>query len=193
MADLNPPQDSLKRFSGHPNENWSQFEGLLRASIIVASIPEAQNQPVHYLNLHLDGKALNFDSNLVQAARNDLEQALEQLRNRYAGLDQIRENDFELQNRVFKSENEEALDYLTDLNRLASLTILDNGDAGTIRADERNRRVREQFMGGMSFKYKKVLQSQPLKLMPANTIRTTEFGIYLQIHQIQSTQRAVKS
>ena len=49
MAAPHPPHVSLKRFAGLPNENWDQFEGLLRASIAVARIPADHNQNIHYL------------------------------------------------------------------------------------------------------------------------------------------------
>ena len=55
MAAPHPWHVSLKRFAGLPNENWDQFEGLLRASIAVARIPADHNQQARYLHLHLDG------------------------------------------------------------------------------------------------------------------------------------------
>ena len=60
MADPSPPHVNLKRFSGLPNKNWPEFEGLLRASIAVSRIPEANHQRSRYLHLHLAGNALNY-------------------------------------------------------------------------------------------------------------------------------------
>ena len=60
MAAPHSPQVSFKRFAGLPNENWDQFEGLLRASIAVALIPADHNQQARYLNLHFGGNALNY-------------------------------------------------------------------------------------------------------------------------------------
>ena len=49
------------------------------------------------------------------------------------------------------------LDFLTNLNNLASLAILDDKNAGIIRADERKKRVREQLIDGIPYNYTKVL------------------------------------
>ena len=99
MAAPHPPHVSLKRFAGLPNENWDQFEGPLRASIAVARIPADHNQQARYLHLHLDGNALNYYLRLPENTRNALNDALEQLRNRYSGPDQRR--NFEL----YRAEN----------------------------------------------------------------------------------------
>ena len=88
MADPSPPHVNLKRFSGLPNENWLEFEGLLRASIAVARIREAIHQRARYLHLHLAGNALNYYLRLAENTRKDLDDSLEQQRNRYAGADQ---------------------------------------------------------------------------------------------------------
>ena len=48
-------------------------------------------------------------------------------------------------------------DFLTDLQRLANLAIVDDAGAGIDGSDERTRRTQEQFIQGMPFKYKKVL------------------------------------
>ena len=60
MAGPSPPLVHLKRFSGISNENWPEFEGLLRASIAVSRIPEANNQRARYLHLRLACNALKF-------------------------------------------------------------------------------------------------------------------------------------
>ena len=80
MADPSPPHVHLKRFSGLPNENWPEFEGLLRASIAVSRIPQANHQRARYLHLHLAGNALNYYLRLAKNTRNDLDDSLEQLR-----------------------------------------------------------------------------------------------------------------
>ena len=152
-----PPHVSLKRFAGKPNENWDQFEGLIRASIAVSRIPEADNQRARYLHLHLEGNALNYYLRLAENVRNDLDDSLEALRNRYSGPDQRRNYELDLQTRKFDPLKEQPDDFLTDLQRLANLAIVDDAGAGINRADERTRRVRERFIQGMPFKYKKVL------------------------------------
>ena len=157
MADPSPPHVHLKRFSGLPNENWPEFEGLLRASIAVSRIPEANHQRARYLHLHLAGNALNYYLRLAENTRNDLDDSLEQLRNRYAGADQRRNFELDLQSRKFDPVKEQPDDFLTDLQRLANFAIVDDPAAHIDRTDERTRRTREQFIQGMPFKYKKLL------------------------------------
>ena len=59
MADVSPPHVYPKRL-GLQNENWPNSEGLLRASIAVSRIPEANHRRARYLHLHLTGNALNY-------------------------------------------------------------------------------------------------------------------------------------
>ena len=157
MAAPHAPHVSLKRFAGLPNDNWDQFEGLLRASIAVARIPADHNQQARYLHLHLDGNALNYYLRSPENTRNALDDALEQLRNRYSGPDHRRNFELDLQSRKFDPAKEQPDDFLTDLQRLANLAIVDDVGARIDRNDERTRRIREQFIQGMPFKYKKVL------------------------------------
>ena len=65
-------------FTGNSNENFDEFESLLRAGIAVGAIAEAQ-QPA-FLKLNLSGGALRFYSGLADATRNDLDDALTALR-----------------------------------------------------------------------------------------------------------------
>ena len=51
--------------------------------------------------------------------------------------------------RTSKSETEDALGFQTALNRLASLTCLNDNHAGIIREDEQQGLVRGQLIGGM--------------------------------------------
>ena len=153
------PHVHLKSFSGSPKENFNQFEGLFRASLAVARIPEEHNQRARYLHLHLSGNALNFYLSQPDATRDDVEAALTALRDRYAGLDKRAKTDALLSNRKFNSETEEPDDFLTDLQRLAAVAI--PSTATVDRADERTRRVRHQFIEGMPYKLKKVLLREP--------------------------------
>ena len=166
MGDRPPlPHINLKSFTGSPKENFNQFEGLFRASLAVARIPEADNQRARYLYLHLSGNALNFYLSQPEATRDDVELALTALRERYAGLDKRATTDALLSNRKFDSETEEPDDFLTDLQRLAVVAIPDTAAAGgnpaVDRTDERTRRIRHQFIQGMPYKLKKVLLREP--------------------------------
>ena len=155
MAAPHPPHVSLKRFAGLTNENWDQFEGLLRASIAVARIPADHNQQARYLHLHLDRNALNYYLHLPENTRNALDDALEQLRNLYSGPDQRRNFELDLQSRKFDPVKEQPDDFLTDLQQLANLAIVDDVGAGIDRNDERTRRIREQFIRGCPSNTKK--------------------------------------
>ena len=55
------------------------------------------HQRARYLHLHLDGKALNFYLELPEATRNDLHNSLQELRKRYAGADQRRNFELDIQ------------------------------------------------------------------------------------------------
>ena len=154
MAEPSPPHVDLRHFSGLPNENWDQFEGLIRASIAVSRIPEAYHKRARYRYLHLDGNALNFYFRLPEATRNDLDNSLQELRNCYAGADQRRNFELDLQSRKFDPIKEQPDDFLTDLRRLANPAIVVDDDAGI---DEIQRIIRGQFIQGMLFKYTKVL------------------------------------
>ena len=68
-------------FTGSSNENFDEFESLLRAGITVGNIAEAQHPA--FLKLNLSGGALRFYSSLPDATRNDLDQAITALRDRY--------------------------------------------------------------------------------------------------------------
>ena len=94
-------------------KKWDQFEGLLRASIAVSIIPEAHHQRKQYLHLHLDENALIFYLRLPEATRNDLDNSLQELCNRYTGADQRSNFELELQSRKFDPIKEQPDDFLT--------------------------------------------------------------------------------
>ena len=160
-APANGPHIHLKAFSGTPKENFAQFEGLFRASLAVARIPDANHQRARYLHLHLAGNALNFYLAQPEATRDDVDLALTALRDRYAGADKQATTDALLSNRKFDPQTEEPDDYLTDLQRLALVAIPDGVGPNVDRTDERTRRVRHQFIEGMPYKLKKVLLREP--------------------------------
>ena len=138
MAELSPPHVHLGRFPGLTNKNWDQSEGLLRDSIAVSRIP----------------------------ARNDLDNSLRELRNRYAGADQ-RNFELDLQSRKFDpiKEQQQPEDFPTDIQRLANLVKVDDDDAGIDCRDERKRGTREQFIQGIPFRFKKVLLKENVNIV----------------------------
>ena len=82
---------------------------------------------------------LAFYLRLPEATRNDLDNSLQELRNRYAGTDQRNNFELDLQSRKFDPIKEQPDDFLTDLQGLANLAIVDDNDAGRDRTDERQR------------------------------------------------------
>ena len=51
-ADPGPPHVHLRRFTGLPNENWDQFEGLLQAKFAASRIPEKKRNGSQEMDLH---------------------------------------------------------------------------------------------------------------------------------------------
>ena len=155
----------INTFKGISNENFDEFERLLRAAINVGQIAAPQQAP--FLQLNLGGGASNFYNSLDAAVRGNLEQSLTALRNRY---NQVENQDFhriKFQERKFDSEKESPEDFIVELQRLA-LRAFPNIAAGpggvpaaVDRADERTRRVKEAFIQGMPLKLKKKLLKEP--------------------------------
>ena len=155
----------INTFTGASKDNFDEFERLLRAAINVGQIAGPQQAP--FLQLNLSGGALNFYSSLAAAVRNDLDQALTALRNRYNQVANQEFHRIKFQERKFDSVKESPEDYIVDLQRLA-LRAFPNIPAGAggappaiDRADERTRRVKEAFIQGMPIKYKKKLLKEP--------------------------------
>ena len=124
--------------SGYPSKTWTNSK-VLRASIAVARIPADHSQQARYLHLQLDRNALNYYLRLPENTRNALDDALEQLRNLYSGPDQRLNFELDLQSRKFDPVKEQPDDFLTDLQRLANLAIVDDAGAGIDRNDERTK------------------------------------------------------
>ena len=128
----------------------------------MAAIDEDQQH--RYLHLHLKGNALVFYDQLTEAIRKDLDQALDALRNRYVNPDRIELYKLQFQNRKLKQSEEIIHDFLTELQRLASLAfpnIAARAAAAGVpavaaedRSNERVRRVKENFINGLPNKLK---------------------------------------
>ena len=103
---------------------------------------------------------LTFYLRLTEATRYDLDNSLQELRNRYAGADQRRNFELDLQARKFDPIKEQQDGFLAYLQRLANLAIVDDDEAGLDRTDERQRRIKEQFIQCMPFNYNKVLLNE---------------------------------
>ena len=168
MAQLQPFL-SFTPFSGSEKDNFTQFERQLRSCIGLAAIDEDQQH--RYLHLHLKGIALVFCDQLTEAIREDLDQALDALRNRYVNPDRIELYKLQFQNRKLKQSEESIHDFLTELQRLASLAfpnIAARAAAAGVpavaaedRSNERVRRVKENFINGLPNKLKKYLLTLP--------------------------------
>ena len=65
--------------------------------------------------------------------RNDPDNSLQELCNHYAGADPRRNFELDLQSRKFDPKKEQQDDFLTYLQRLAILAIVDDDDAGLDR------------------------------------------------------------
>ena len=144
----------ISSFTGNSNENFDEFENLLRAAIVVGQIDGA-NQPA-FLKLNLSGGALRFYTGLPNATQANLENALTALRDRYNQTANSEFHRIRFNERKFDSTKESPEDYIVDLQKLA-LKAFQNiaavGGAPAIdRGDERTRRVKEAFIQGMPIK-----------------------------------------
>lgn len=153
----------ISSFTGNSNENFDEFENLLRAAIVVGQIDGA-NQPA-FLKLNLSGGALRFYTGLPNATQANLENALTALRDRYNQTANSEFHRIRFNERKFDSTKESPEDYIVDLQKLA-LKAFQNiaavGGAPAIdRGDERTRRVKEAFIQGMPIKFKRKLLKEP--------------------------------
>ena len=157
------PYLKITSFSGVSSENFDEFEQLLRAGITVGNIVEA-NRPA-FLKLNLTGGALRYFTSLPEATRNDLDNALTALRDRYNQTANSEFHQIRFTKRKFDSTKESAEDYIVDLQKLAQKAFPNiPATAAALevdRAGERTRRVREAFIQGMPIKYKKKLLKEP--------------------------------
>ena len=128
----------IHTFTGNSNENFDEFESLLRAGLAVGAIAELIN---------------------------DLDDALRALRDRYNQIANQEFHRIKFHERKFDSVKESPENYIVELQRLA-LKAFPNVAAGAHgaaidRADERTRRVKEAFIQGMPIKFKRKLLKEP--------------------------------
>ena len=81
-AAIPQPHITLNQFRGKTNENWPNFERVLRSLLIAGNNP-IFNRP-QFLQLHLPDQARQFFKILSKATRDDFHAALMALRNRYS-------------------------------------------------------------------------------------------------------------
>ena len=80
-AAIPQPHITLNPFRGKADENWPNFESLVRRLINVGNFAAA-NQP-QFLQLHLPDQALQFFRTLPQATRDNFDLSITALRNHY--------------------------------------------------------------------------------------------------------------
>ena len=157
------PFFKIHTFTVNSNENVDEFESLLGTGTAVGAIAEAQ-QPA-FLKLNLSGRALRFYSGLADATRNNPDDALTALRDRYNKTANQEFHRVKFHERKFDSVKESPEDYIVELQRLAlrafpNVAGVAHG-AAIDRADERTRRVKEAFIQGMPIKFKRKLLKEP--------------------------------
>ena len=168
MAQLQP-FINLQPFSGLESDNFNQFENPLRSCIGLAGVEEANRHL--YLHLHLKGTALSFFDQLPEATRQNFDEALTSLRNRYVNPDRLESHKLKFTTRKYNASKETVHDFLTELQRMANLAFPDivaraaaDGNPAVAAencANERNRRVKEAFINGLPNKLKKYLLTLP--------------------------------
>ena len=90
------PFVNLQPFKGTEKENLNEFLRQLESCIQVAGVPDADRH--RYLHLHLKGGALTFFDQQEAAVRDDYDQAVAALRDRYQNYQRI-----QLQKLLFNS------------------------------------------------------------------------------------------
>ena len=186
MAAANPqPHITLNPFRGKADENWPDYESLLRSLINVGNIAAA-NQP-QFLQLHLLDQALQFFRTLPQATRNNFELSITALRNDYCNPNLKERHKLQLQNLKFDHKTGNPEDFLVQVQIKATQAYPDPvfapippanppGDQGEIdrvaaaqaanqvilnnAVNERNRRIKEIFTNAMPNFIKRKLLDQ---------------------------------
>ena len=114
MAAANPqPHITLNPFRGKPDENWPDFESLLRSLINVGNIAEANQTQI--LQLHLLDQALQFFRTLPQATRDNFELSITALRNHYCNPNLRERHKLQLQNLKFDHKTGNPEDFLVQV------------------------------------------------------------------------------
>ena len=186
MAAANPqPHITLNPFRGKSDENWPDFETLLRSLINVGNIA-AGNQP-QFLQLHLLDQALQFFRTLPQATRDNFELSITALRNYYCNPNLRELHKLQLQNLMFDHKTGNPEDFLVQVQIKATQAYADPvfapippanppGDQAEIdrvaaaqaanqvilnnAVNERNRRIKEIFTNAMPKFIKRKLLDQ---------------------------------
>ena len=114
MAAANPqPHITLPPFRGKADENWPDFESLLRNLMNVGNIPNA-NRP-QCLQLHLLDQARQFFRTLPQATRDDFDAAITALRNHYCNPNLRELHKLQLHNLKFDHKDGSPEDFLVQV------------------------------------------------------------------------------
>ena len=111
------PFVNLQPFKGTEAENIEEFFKLLTSCMRAERIPDANRHP--YLHLHWKGGALAFFDQLPQATREDYDNAVAALRERYETDQRIQLQNMKLQARKLQPSEESVQDFLTELQRMA--------------------------------------------------------------------------
>ena len=107
------PHITLNPFRGKTDENWPDFESLLRSLINVGNIPNA-NRP-QFLQLHLLDQSLQFFRTLPQATKDDFDTAITALRNHYCNPNLRELNKLQLHNLKIDRKNGSPEDFLVEV------------------------------------------------------------------------------
>ena len=107
------PFVNLQPFKGTEEENLNEFLRQLESCIQVAAEPNGERH--RYLHLHLKGGALTFFDQQPAAIRDDYDQAVAALRNRYQNDQRIQLQKWLFNSRKMKASEESAQNFLTEL------------------------------------------------------------------------------
>ena len=103
-------QITIEPYNGTENENFREFEQLLRGIIGVAAVPGAQ-QP-NFLQLHLRDAALRFFLTLPAATRANVENCLDALRIHFCNVQLQEVHLLKLEQQKFDPKNDTSENFL---------------------------------------------------------------------------------
>ena len=120
-----PQNVSLTPFTGVVAEDFKVFCEQLESSIALAQVLNAQQ--VRFSKFHFQNGALNFFLELPITSQNTLKDALLSLENRYLNANRVGHYKLQFQERNFNQSKKTPVDFLTDVTRLANITLGDSG------------------------------------------------------------------
>ena len=134
------PQLTLTPYSGTEQEQFREFEHLLRSILAVAVVPA--NQQANILHLHLRDAALRYFQTLPLATRQDLELSIAALRNHFCNPQLQELHVLKLKNLKFDAKSDNLENFLVTLQTKAFEAYPDPNPPAVVPIDAAAERTR---------------------------------------------------